>query len=114
MFDARNRRTGIYDVKTHIEEMVRLFGPFPRDLLDRARRDIVTRCFHDDGSVLDPEKKGTAQLEDWVQHLDSEEKVDFIAFLMAVMVINPKQRKTAVELLDEPWLLVQQALNNTI
>jgi serine/threonine-protein kinase SRPK3 len=113
MFDTRNRRTGIYDVKTHVEEMVRLFGPFPRDLLDQARQDIVARCFHDDGSILDPEMEGTAQLEDWVQHLDSDEKVALIAFLKAVMVIDPKKRKTAAELIDEPWLLVQQAPNNT-
>ncbi|RDL36461.1 uncharacterized protein BP5553_05813 [Venustampulla echinocandica] len=108
MFDARNGRTGIYDVKKHVEEMVRLFGPFPRSLLDQARQDIVARCFHEDGSVIDPERKGTAQLENWVQHLDGEEKVAFVAFLRVVMAIDPEKRRTAVELIDEPWLLVWQ------
>jgi serine/threonine-protein kinase SRPK3 len=107
MFDARNGRTGIYDVKKHVEEMVRLFGRFPRNLLEQARQDIVARCFYDDGSVINPERKGTAQLEDWVVNLNGEEKVAFIAFLRIVMVIDPTKRKTAAELIDEPWLLVK-------
>lgn len=110
MFNARNRSSRIYDVKTHVEEMVRLFGPFPRDLLDQGRQDIVARCFRDDGSVLDPEREGAAQLEDWVEFLDGEEKLAFVAFLKAVMVIDPKKRKTAAELIDEQWL-VQEVLD---
>ncbi|KFZ19035.1 hypothetical protein V502_03865 [Pseudogymnoascus sp. VKM F-4520 (FW-2644)] len=105
MFDARNGRNGKYDVKKHVEEMVRLFGRFPRSLLDRGNRDVVSRCFHDDGSVVQPEREGTARLEDWVVNLVGEEKEAFIAFLRTVMVIDPEKRKTAAELVDEPWLL---------
>lgn len=105
MFDARNGRNGKYDVKKHVEEMVRLFGRFPRSLLDRGSRDVVARCFHDDGSVVEPEREGTARLEDWVVNLGEEDKKAFIAFLKVFMVIDPEKRKTAAELVDEPWLL---------
>jgi serine/threonine-protein kinase SRPK3 len=104
MFDARNGRTGKYDVKKHAEEMVRLFGPFPRSLLDQARPDIVARCFHEDGRVIAPEREGNAKLEDWVLNVDVGEKLAFVAFLRAVMVIDHKKRKTARELIDEPWV----------
>ncbi|KAL5345962.1 hypothetical protein ACLOAV_008992 [Pseudogymnoascus australis] len=105
MFDARNGRNGKYDVKKHVEEMVRLFGRFPRSLLDRGSRDVVARCFHDDRSVVEPEREGTARLEDWVVNPGEEDKKAFIAFLEVVMVIDPEKRKTPVELVDEPWLL---------
>jgi serine/threonine-protein kinase SRPK3 len=106
MFDARNGRNGKYDVKKHVEEMVRLFGRLPRSLLDQGNRDVVARCFHDDGSVVEPEREGTARLEDWVENIDGEEKEAFIAFLRTVMVIDPEKRKRAAELVDEPWLLI--------
>ena len=105
MFDARNGCNGKYDVKKHVEEMVRLFGRFPKSLLDQGSREVVARCFYEDGSVVEPEREGMARLEDWVVNLDGEEKEGFIAFLRAVMVIDPKKRRTAAELVDEPWLL---------
>lgn len=46
------------------------------------------------------------RLEDWVINLGEEEKKAFVAFLRAVMVINPEKRRTAAELVDEPWLLL--------
>lgn len=105
MFEACNRHTGLYDVKKHIEEMTRLFGRFPRNLLEQGDQNIVERCFHRDGSVIDPEDEETARLEDWVENSNGVEKETLIAFLRAIMVIDPNSRKTARELLDEPWLM---------
>lgn len=62
MFDGRNRLTRRYSVKTHVEEMVRLFGRFPRSLLDRGDTEVVERCFHEDGSIVKPNLRGTARL----------------------------------------------------
>lgn len=104
MFDGRNTRDGTYDVKTHVEEMVRFFGRFPQGIRDQGSRDVVARCFHDDGSIVEPEIEETTTLERCVENIDGEEKEAFISFLRTVMVIDPEKRKTAAELVDEPWL----------
>ncbi|KFY27916.1 hypothetical protein V493_03243 [Pseudogymnoascus sp. VKM F-4281 (FW-2241)] len=106
MFDGRNGRDGRYDVKKHVEEMVRLFGRFPKGLLDCGDGDVVARCFRGDGSVVEPEREGTSKLEDWVVNIGGEEKEAFVAFLRRVMVIDPGKRKTAAELVDDPWLQI--------
>lgn len=101
MFDGRNGRDGSYDVKKHAEEMARLFGPFPRRLLDRGGSKIVARCFHHDGTVIDPEREGTVMLENWVANIDGVEKAAYIAFRRIVMIIDLEKRKTPKELVDE-------------
>ncbi|OAF59797.1 hypothetical protein VC83_04025 [Pseudogymnoascus destructans] len=64
MFDARSGRNVKYDVKKYVEEMVRLFGRFPRSLLDQGNKDVVVRCFHDDGSPFPRKRKKAAELVD--------------------------------------------------
>lgn len=58
MFDGRNRLTGRYNEKSHVEEMVRLYGRFPRSLLDRGDAEFVARCFHEDGGIVKPNLGG--------------------------------------------------------
>ncbi|AEO68227.1 uncharacterized protein THITE_2117654 [Thermothielavioides terrestris NRRL 8126] len=49
MFDGRVPPDGHYEVKQHIAEIVDLFGPFPKELLEKGNQEIVKDIFDEDG-----------------------------------------------------------------
>lgn len=81
-----------------------LFGPFPRRLLAQDDRAIVTKYFDEDGKICDPFPLPEAFLEDWVESLSGRDREEFVLFLKSMMKIDPDERKTAKQLLGEPWL----------
>ena len=42
---------------------------------------------------------------------DMEDKVEFASFLRRCLRLNPKDRATAKELLDDPWLAEDESAN---
>lgn len=105
MFDGRAEQTGgVYKVKHHLEEMVALFGPFPSQLLARGDQNFVSKHFDEQGSLRDPIPRPKALLENWIESLDGNDKEGFVRLLKSMMKINPDDRKTVNQLLDESWI----------
>ncbi|KAK9243458.1 hypothetical protein V1506DRAFT_508474 [Lipomyces tetrasporus] len=105
MFDGRAAQTGgVYKTKHHIEEMVALFGPFPSRLLAQGNLKLVAEYFDKRGRIRDPISRPNALLENWIESLTGKDKADFVTLLKSMMKIDPDDRQTAKQLLDEPWL----------
>lgn len=99
---------GRYELKRHLEEIVDVFGPFPKSLLEQGNKEIVENMFNKDGTVKDAQLIPRVPLDSleysfWAG-LSSWEVKEFLHFLRALMKVDPKERKLVNELLDEPWL----------
>ncbi|KAK9235405.1 kinase-like domain-containing protein [Lipomyces kononenkoae] len=102
MFDGRAAQTGgVYKIKHHIEEMVALFGPFPARLLAQGNQKLVAEYFDERGKIRDPIPRPKALLENWIESLTGDDKREL---LKSMVKIDPDDRKTAKQLLVEPWL----------
>jgi serine/threonine-protein kinase SRPK3 len=106
MFDGRIAPDGRYDVREHLAEIVDLFGPFPKSLLDRGNQDLVRGIFDDEGRVKDQEpfnRPGLAS-EAFMPGLSQEQRDDCASFLKLLMKIDPTERPSTVDLLRHRWL----------
>ncbi|KAE8356786.1 kinase-like domain-containing protein [Aspergillus coremiiformis] len=105
MFDGRATQTGgVYKTQHHLEEIVALFGPFPSWLLTRGKKEVVEEYFDENGRIRNPIPRPEALLENWIESLAGDDKAGFIMFLKRMMKIDPRDRLTPTQLLDEPWL----------
>lgn len=106
-FVARERyNENCYSAKQHLHEITTNFGPFPRSFLDRGRKEYLKATFAFDGEVLYKEDYFDIQpFEECFSGFDDEEdKLDFLKMLKNMMRIDPQERSSAAELLEEPWL----------
>ena len=119
---------GDYDVQAHLAEMIALLGAPPKILVDREIRWSGVKWSH---AVPNPEGKlcQTAReyyggpsfnaegefirkdlipinvkLEDTILSLEGEDKRLFLDFTKKMLQWLPEDRKTAKELLEDPWL----------
>lgn len=106
--------------------MVAVAGPPPRDFIQRS--ETTEQCFDPNGkhqllkfvlgvaSELTRDNTGTwianddaavpsVSLESLEKRLVGREKELFIQFMRSMLKWLPEERKTAKELLDDPWLL---------
>lgn len=105
LFDGRSQHSGgKYKTKNHLEEMAAIFGPFPPQLLAQGDRGIVSEYFDEHHRIRDPVLRSPAHLEDWIESLDGKDKEEFVRFMKAMMKLNPGDRKTPKQLMDEPWI----------
>ncbi|KAL2674253.1 hypothetical protein Neosp_012704 [[Neocosmospora] mangrovei] len=106
MFDGGVPPDGHYELKEHLSEIVDLFGPFPKALLEKGDPDIVRDLFDEEGCVEDVEQYEGPGLEseDYLPGLSLEMKADFSSFLKLMMKIDPEERPSAMDLLRHPWL----------
>jgi serine/threonine-protein kinase SRPK3 len=106
MFTGRNNQGNPYVVKTHLEEIVDFFGPFPRSLLDQGASEVVREMFNEDGTIKDSEPlQRPGLLSDvYMDGLPQETREDFVAFLNALMKIDPKERLPTMDILGQPWI----------
>lgn len=106
MFDGRGPPDGHYDLRTHLAEIVDLFGPFPRALLVKGDQDIVQDMFDEEGKVRDfpPLERPGLNTEVWMPGLEQDVRDEFVSFLSAMMRIDPAERPSAEDLLRHPWL----------
>ena len=101
---------GKYEAYQHLHEMIHRFGPLSRDLLERGDQERV-REWIDMGTGRVKDGWG-GDVSDWpgLEHdaflggLRVKERVLFVRFLRDLMVLDPKGRKTAMELLASGWL----------
>ncbi|CAG8017508.1 unnamed protein product [Penicillium olsonii] len=94
-----------YEVKEHLREIVDLFGPFPKALLEKGAPDIVS-IFDDEGRPKDepPMDRPGLSTEAFTPGLDQEVREQFVSFLFALMKLNPAERLSPEDLLRHPWL----------
>ncbi|KAI1152378.1 serine/threonine protein kinase [Nemania diffusa] len=106
MFSGRVEPDGHYEVREHFAEMVDLFGPFPKALLEKGDQDIVREIFDAEGNVKDMPPMGRPPLdsEAFVPALDEDSRKEFVTFLRAMMKIDPAERLSAEDYLRLPWL----------
>ncbi|KAI1135858.1 kinase domain protein [Hypoxylon sp. FL0543] len=92
-----------YSTRAHLAEVIGLLGPPPLDLLQRGVRSL--EFFTSDGqwkaAVQVPQD---VSLEKSVRYLDGKEKQAFLEFVRGMLQWRPEDRKTAEQLLDDPWL----------
>ncbi|KAK3293529.1 kinase-like domain-containing protein [Chaetomium fimeti] len=106
MFDGRGPPDGRYDARVHAAEMIELFGPFPKELLDKGNPDIVQRIFNDEGNLKDGPAVRRVPLasEGYMPGLEQEARDSFADFLTTMMKINPVDRPTTDELVKHSWI----------
>lgn len=103
MFNGRTK-AGEYDARSHLGEMASLLGPFPNALLSKADPTIMQEVFDDGGELRDPQLGATVGLEVRFKSLGVEEAPKFVALIRSMLILDPEKRKSARELLDEPWM----------
>lgn len=106
MFVGKDSQNSPYILKTHLEEIVDFFGPFPQCLIDQGDPKIVRGLFNEDGIIKDTEPSSQLILASdvYMGDLPQEIREDFVAFLKALMKIDPRQRLSTMDLLGHPWL----------
>ncbi|TAQ90224.1 hypothetical protein B7494_g1498 [Chlorociboria aeruginascens] len=92
-----------YKTRAHLAEVVRLLGPPPLDQLKRGSRS--KEFFDEEGNWIAsiPILKDTS-LEGSEGNLTGEDKQAFLRFVRSMLQWRPEDRKTAKQLLDDPWL----------
>lgn len=106
MFDGRVPPNGHYELKQHVAEIVDLFGPFPKELLEKGNQDLVQSVFDDQGKPKDfpPMNRPPLASEAFMPGLNQEDRDLFASFLKAMMRLNPAERLSTEDLLRHPWL----------
>ena len=106
MFSGRVPPDGHHEVQEHVAEIVDLFGPFPKELLEKGNQDLVQNIFYEDGKLKDFPPMGRPPLasEMFMPGLKQEARDLFASFLKTLMKINPTELHSAAELLKHPWL----------
>ena len=105
MFDGYFEPREEYNVSDHLAQMTDLFGPLPEHML--AEGNYTRNLFNLDGQLRQSHTRMFSSLADILRKdspLHGEARVDFLAFLSTMLNIDPKERKTAAELLEDPWL----------
>ncbi|PWY95934.1 kinase domain protein [Aspergillus sclerotioniger CBS 115572] len=92
-----------YSTRAHLAEVIVMLGPPPVDLLRRGKRSW--EFFTEDGMwVYDVEIPQDYTLEMSEEFLEGRNKDMFLAFMRGMLQWRPEDRKTAKELLQDPWL----------
>lgn len=106
MFSGAVPPDGHYELKEHIAEIINLFGPFPKELLEKGNQEIVGSLFDSEGSIKNPDSLTRVEItsDEFTPGLDLETRDEYVSFLQALMKINPRSRWEVMDLLRHPWL----------
>ncbi|KAK3311581.1 CMGC protein kinase [Chaetomium strumarium] len=103
LFRGRDPVNHRYSTRAHLAEVVALLGPPPLDLLRRGWRS--KEFFSEDGqwiaNVTIPRDNSLEKAEHF---LTGSDKTMFLNFVRGMLAWRPEDRKTARELLKDPWL----------
>ena len=112
-----------YSTRAHLAELVGMLGPPPPDLVQRGIRG--TDFFSKDGNYpfslprslllrtnywnvgswkADVPIQRNTSLEKSEEYLEGRDKEDFLVFVRSMLQWRPEDRKTAKQLLNDPWL----------
>ena len=106
MFSGLAPPDGHYEVREHLSEMVDLFGPFPKALLEKGDQQLVKEVFDDEGKVKNVTGGQSPPLDDpvWTPGLREEDRAEFVSFLRFVMQLDPEKRPSGIDMLRHDWL----------
>ncbi|KAJ5640608.1 hypothetical protein N7528_000233 [Penicillium herquei] len=95
---------GNHDPFKHLALMVALIGSPPVEFIKRS--ETAEQCFDHNGTWIADEDAIVPQvsLGSLEKRLSGSEKEQFISFLKSMLRWLPEERKTAKQLLDDPWL----------
>lgn len=106
IFSGRVPPDGHYERKEHLAEIVALFGPFPKCLLELGDASIVESVFDDDGRVKDaiPVSYPPLSSEGFLPGLNLETREMFASFLGAMLKLDLVEWLTPEQIVKHPWL----------
>lgn len=83
-----------------------MFGPFPKELLEKGDAGIVKPMFDEEGRVKieDPFDRPGLESDLFVPDLDPKTREAFASFFRFVMKIDPAERPSPDEMVEHPWL----------
>ncbi|OJD24298.1 CMGC/SRPK protein kinase [Blastomyces percursus] len=101
IFDSK----GGHDPLKHLAFMVALIGPPPSEFVRRS--ETTKQCFDSSGGWIAHEDAAIplVSLESLESRLSGQEKESFIQFMRSMLKWLPEERRTARQLLKDPWLL---------
>ncbi|KAJ5209217.1 hypothetical protein N7449_003596 [Penicillium cf. viridicatum] len=109
LFEGKHMFIGIdpggkgYSTRMHIAEVIGVLGPPPSDLLERGERSH--EFFTKDGKWKNQiNVPGGMSLENSEERLSGGNKEMFLKFMRGMLQWRPEDRKTAKQLLKDPWL----------
>lgn len=91
-------------VKGHLAEMNALLGPFPKSLRSEAKLKGAVEMFDEHGNVRKYRLKTAVALPARLADLPDNEAPKFEAFVRRLLTIDPRTRKSAEAMLEDPWL----------
>ncbi|OAX82796.1 hypothetical protein ACJ72_02851 [Emergomyces africanus] len=91
-----------YSTRAHLAEVIGILGPPPLDILKRGKRSL--EFFTEDGRWKHDMEIPQASLEASEEFLRGRNKEMFLVFMRGMLQWRPEDRKTAKELLEDPWL----------
>ncbi|RFU34991.1 hypothetical protein B7463_g1352, partial [Scytalidium lignicola] len=86
----------------HTARMIALMGQPPKELLKRGQ--FSENHFDKNGNFKHDIKIQKTSLEEEEENLEGDEKIKFIRFLRKMLQWLPEDRKSAKELMNDPWL----------
>ncbi|PYI31501.1 kinase domain protein [Aspergillus indologenus CBS 114.80] len=106
LLDGLDPTTSTYSRGKHVAQMIRLLGPPPLQLLGRADRDVCSELFSSSGEFKMPGLIPSAEfnLANLTPFVQGEDKRLFLDFVGRMLRWEPKDRATARELYNDPWL----------
>lgn len=120
---------GHFDARIRFGQMIRVLGPMPAELYDRAHKDFRSQFFNKQGMYTSKTKLPPANtlsgeflhprfipddsfnLENKASMLEPIERKLFINFVKRMLKWLPEERATAKELLDDPYLSYKSPLD---
>nr|POE87758.1 putative serine/threonine-protein kinase sky1 [Quercus suber] len=104
MFEDIFDSNGKHDPFKHLSLMIALIGNPPGDFVRRS--ETTSQCFDHSGAWIahDDAIVPSISLEELELRLSGSEKTAFLGFLRSMLKWLPEERKTAKQLLDDPWL----------
>ncbi|EZF32053.1 CMGC/SRPK protein kinase [Trichophyton interdigitale MR816] len=92
-----------YSTRAHLAEVIAILGPPPLDMLKCGKRS--SEFFDEDGkwksNIEIPQGRSLEQSEEF---LGGKNKEMFLSFMRGMLQWRPEDRKTAKELIEDPWL----------
>ncbi|KAM0217357.1 hypothetical protein ACHAQI_002230 [Fusarium lateritium] len=104
---------GSFDHHIRFGQMIRVLGPMPNELYDRAHKAFRSQFFNNQREFLRPRfiPDDSFSLENKASMLEPIERKLFINFVKRMLKWLPEERATAKELLDDPYLSYKSPLD---
>ncbi|KMU72063.1 hypothetical protein CISG_00372 [Coccidioides immitis RMSCC 3703] len=106
LFDGLDSGSSTYSRVKHIAQIIRLLGPPPLQLLERADQGICSELFSSHGEFKLPDLIPSEEynLSNLTPFVHGEDKGLFLEFVGKMLRWMPEDRATARELYNDPWL----------